>query len=160
MFCSKCGTQVNPSLTYCNSCGGRLKGEKPQIRTAAAGAGLVTGMIVLLLVGLGGLGMLLGLVAILLKQGVDTGTVAFIATAFLATVFCICFMLMRQVSKLVDATVTSEKGEPLTNVPDYLPAASAPRLDAFREPVRSVTENTTNILEETPVKQGKATNEF
>jgi len=50
-----------------------------------------------------GLGILVGLVAVMLGSDVNTQVVTIIVLAYLAAVFGICFSLVRQVPKLIDA---------------------------------------------------------
>jgi len=145
MYCSTCGTLINTELNYCNRCGARVDKLATVESSSATGyLSMATGF-----VGLGGLGLTVGLIAILLKHGVVPEAVVILAIAFLVTVFGMTFMMIRQISQMSNAAPpTKEKAiaSPQLNSP---PAA---QLEEPRQPARSVTENTTRTLEKELVK--------
>jgi hypothetical protein len=146
MYCSNCGNSVNKKLKYCNSCGERL--SKQESKNSTPGEMLDSILETVLWTSLSAFGILIGLVAVLLRSDVAPQLVVIVAFAYLATVFGICFTLLRQIPKLVDAKLNAPKHEA-----DYLPAAqlyskTTAQLEEHREPVESVTAQTTRSLDE------------
>ena len=146
MFCSTCGTEISAELNYCKRCGARV--DKLEVRgknpPAAAYLSMATGF-----VGLGGLGLTVGLTAILLKFGVLPQVIVMLVLAFLATVFGITFLMLRQISQMSDFS-SPLKEKNLENL--QLNAANTAQLEEPRQPARSVTENTTRTLEKELIK--------
>jgi len=145
MYCSTCGTLINTELNYCNRCGARVDKLATVENSSATGyLSMATGF-----VGLGGLGLTVGLIAILLKNNVVIEAVVMLAIAFLATVFGMTFLMIRQISQMSNAApLTKEK---VFENPQ-LSSPSTAQLEEPRQPARSVTENTTRTLEKELVK--------
>ncbi|MDI1242983.1 MAG: zinc ribbon domain-containing protein [bacterium] len=153
MYCERCGKQIDNALNFCNACGAQLKKEKSEQQSALNM--LITALIV---VCTAGLGVLVGLMAILLNK-IQTPEPAFIfAIFYLATLFGISFLIMRQISKLIDAKLIGKdksdshqvrREEPLVQ----LPPKTTNQLEDFREPA-SVIENTTRTLDEVRARRG------
>lgn len=153
-FCSNCGNRLAEGLKYCNSCGFRLGVEDDDDKDGKPGKMLDGILTTVFLVVMFGLGILVGLVAILLGNNVMPQLVVIIVVAYIAAVFGICFMLLSQVPKLVDAKLNERKQ-------GRLPAAASPQqlkpadtAEFIERPIASVTDHTTRTLEETPVKRG------
>lgn len=146
MYCSTCGTEISAELNYCKRCGARVDKLAVQEKSPASLAylSMATGF-----VGLGGLGLTVGLVAILLKNGVVPEAIVMLTLAFLATVFGITFLILRQISQI--SNVSSPAKEKFFAAPQ-LSAANTAQLEEPRQPARSVTENTTRTLEEELIK--------
>ena len=68
-----------------------------------------------------GLGILVGLVAVMLGNNVSIEVVVVIVLAYLASIFCICFSLARQVPKLIDARLKGWSNVSETVAPSQLP---------------------------------------
>ena len=154
MSCERCGKQVDDALNYCNGCGTPLKRDVESYRT------IITMMIAALsVVGVAGLGILIGLMTVLLDRVSRPEPVFAFAIFYLLAWFGVCFMLMRQISKLIDAKVSgkitfeSEKPRKSESRLIQLPPKTTAQLDDFREPA-SVVENTTRTLEEVPRWKG------
>ena len=145
MYCSTCGTEIKLGLNYCNRCGARVDKLAPIENSSATGyLSMATGF-----VGLGGLGLTVGLIAMLLKNGVVIEAVVMLALAFLAAVFGMTFLMLRQISQRTNALPpVREKSfeNPKLNSPNTA------QLEEPRQPARSVTENTTRTLEKELVK--------
>jgi len=147
MYCSTCGTLINTELNYCNRCGARVdklavsenKSEALEYLSMATG-----------FVGLGGLGLTVGLIAILLEYNLIPQVVVMLSVAFLATVFGISFLMVRQISQMSNASQPSKK-DSFEN--PQLSSPNTAQLEEPRQPARSVTENTTRTLEEELVKR-------
>ncbi len=146
MYCSTCAAEIKIGLNYCSRCGARVDKlatvEKSSRALGVLSAG--TSFVVL-----GGLGMTVGLIAILLKSGVVIEAVVMLALAFLATVFGISFLMIRQISQMTNNSQTSQKNG--FENPQLNPANTA-QLEEPRQPARSVTENTTRTLEQELIK--------
>lgn len=153
MYCPNCGKTVNKKLKYCNGCGERLSKAAEIDKDGTPGKMLDNILTTLFLVVMFGLGILVGLVAVLLGSNVEPRFVMFIAIAYLAAVFGICYTLLSQVPKLIDARLKSQQelAEPFTR-PQLEPVTTA-QLEEFREPVMSVTDRTTRTLDQVPLKR-------
>ena len=153
MFCSNCGNSVPNDLNYCNGCGKRLAGEPDKDGTP--GKMLDNVLTTLFLIVMFGFGILVGLIAVLLGNEVKTEVVVMIVMAYLSTLLAIGITLVRQVPKLIDAKLNNmnRRGE-YTSPPQLSPRTTA-QLEDFREPVMSVTDHTTRILDKVPVKNGE-----
>ena len=149
MFCSNCGNTVNKKLKYCNSCGERLDRGQDDLDTPGK---MLDGILeTIFWTAAGGFGILIGLVAVLLRGGVGSEYIAIIAIAYLAAVFGISFMLLRQVPKLIDARLKSRADSPEIAQPVQLRAPNTAQLEEYRQPAASVTDHTTRTLEEVPL---------
>lgn len=153
MFCSNCGNSVPNDLNYCNGCGKRL-GIDPD-KDGTPGKMLDNVLTTLFLIVMFGFGILVGLVAVLLGNDVKTEVVVVIAIAYLAAVFGICVTLVRQVPKLIDAKLNGVNRPTEYAAPQQLTPRTTAQLDEFREPVMSVTDHTTKILDKVPFKSGQ-----
>ena len=141
MFCSRCGKQIDDSLKFCNGCGAQIKKEEDSPLTS-----LITALII---IGTAGLGILVGLSAVLLDKIPTFEAVLIFGVVYLATLFGICFMIMRQITKLIDANLGSRRSpESEKRVAELLPR-STNQLEEFREPA-SVTDQTTRTLDKIP----------
>ena len=94
-----------------------------------------------------GLGILVGLVGVLLKNSVPNDVVGVIIVFYLATLFGICFSLIRLMSKLINANVGKKTDKiGMSQTPQFAQPPTPP-LNEYYQPVRSVTENTTRNFE-------------
>lgn len=150
MYCSNCGNLVNEKLKYCNVCGERL--TKDEDRHGTPGKMLDNILTTLFLVVMFGMGILVGLVAVLLDKQVNIQLVTTIVIAYLAAVFFICFSLVRQVPKLIDAKLKGYTSDSLDLVPpQQLNPRTTAQLEEYHQPSASVTEHTTRTLDHVPV---------
>jgi len=150
MYCSTCGSSINDTLKYCKNCGVKLsKDDEKEDTPESILDNLLT---TLCFVAIFGFFFLVGLVAILLDKIIAHQIVILIVISYLAALFGICYMLLSQVPKLIDAKLNkkSERGENVQ--PAQLYAKNTARLEEPREPVMSVTENTTRTLEKELIK--------
>ena len=100
-----------------------------------------------------GLIILAAFVITLLDKIKNPEPVFVFAIAYLAVLFGICFMIMRQVSKLIDADLRTRALPPRMTPPlVQLPPRSTNPLDEFREPA-SVTDHTTRTLNEVLIEK-------
>ena len=146
MYCSTCGSLINTELNYCNRCGARVDKLATVENSSATGyLSMATGF-----VGLGGLGLTVGLISILLKNGMTPAAVVILGLAFLLTVFGMTFLMIRQISQMSSVAPLRRKEKS-----SETPQLNVPRtelLEEPRQPARSITENTTRTLEKELVK--------
>ncbi len=155
MYCPDCGKTVNAKLKYCNGCGGRLSRETED-KDGTPGKMLDNILTTLFLTVMFGFGILVGLVAVLLGNGVPTEFVTMIVIAYLAAIFGVCLMLVKQVPKLIDAKLRSLNAASDAPSQAQLRPLTTAQLDEYREPVMSVTDHTTRTLEDASVKERKS----
>ena len=155
MFCPNCGKTADKKLKYCSGCGERLSKAAEIDKDGTPGKMLDNILTTLFLVVMFGLGILVGLVAVLLGNGVEPKFVMFIAIAYLGAVFGICYTLLSQVPKLIDAKLkgNSTASDHSTAPPELRPAATA-QLGAPIDMPASVTEHTTRTLDKISVERG------
>ena len=152
MYCPNCGKIANQKLKYCSGCGERLSKPSEMDKDGTPGKMLDNILTTLFLVVMFGLGILVGLVAVLLGNNVEPRFVVFIAIAYLAAVFGICYTLLSQVPKLIDAKLkVRERSYEYVEPPQLEPLTTA-QLEEYREPV-SVIENTTRTLDKVSVER-------
>jgi hypothetical protein len=141
MYCSTCGTQIAPGLSFCNRCGASLK-EKVNSLVSNPIPAYLTAVTVL---GVIGLGIMLGGALALRKEAqLDEELVGVFMLFTFLLVGTIELMLLRQLSKLVGSREEQRAfSPPLQQVHELRQANVA----ALGEPLPSVTENTTRTLE-------------
>ena len=147
MYCSTCGALIDSKLSYCQRCGLRLvKAEA----TTTSPTNLKDLTIVTGVVGLGGLGITLGLIAVLLNYKVDPTVLVILAALFLSAVFGITFWMTRQTSRMFNA---SQRPKEDFSEQSQLNSPVAARRAEPRTPAASVIENTTRTLDEVLVER-------
>jgi len=149
MFCSTCGSTVSDKLNYCKNCGAKIIKDSEETPSSMMD-NLLTA---LTFVTLGGFGILIGLVAVLLKNGFDHQGIMLIAGLYLAALSGICYMLLSQLPKLIDAKINQKRETPESYQPPQLFAKTTAQLEEHREPVMSVTDKTTRTLDKIPLKE-------
>jgi F0F1-type ATP synthase assembly protein I len=154
MYCSNCGNAATSDLKYCKNCGERLAKEMED-KDGTPGKMLDNILTTLFLVVMFGLGILVGLVAVLMDKSIETKYVVMIAVAYLGAIFGICYTLLSQVPKLVDAKLNRNRP---ASAPDFVPpvqlnARTTAQLDEYHQPASSITEHTTKTLEEVPARR-------
>jgi hypothetical protein len=148
MYCDRCGKRIDDALNFCNSCGAQLKGNDNDIDRKSVLNSLVVALIV---IATGGLGILAGIIAILFESVGKPEPVFVFALIYLAVLFGICFLILRQISKLLDlSSVGSGRRSKDPAPPVQLPRRNTARLEEFREPA-SVTDQTTRTLDKIPL---------
>ena len=151
MFCWSCGKTVQENLNYCSNCGARVEKNAPEndsswMSNPATAVGYL---------GVFGLGGFIFLVMTLLKQGLNPSAVFAMSALYLAALFGICFLLIRQNSdhsgkrQNKNSTEESAYHEPKKFRSEITNQLESPQ----NEPVPSVTENTTRTLDEVLVER-------
>jgi hypothetical protein len=149
MYCSACGSSISEKLNYCKNCGAKIVKDE-ETTPQSMMDNLLTG---LTFIALGGLGILIGLVAVLLKNGFDQKGVTFIAIFYLVALFGICYMLLSHLPKLIDAKLQQRKKTAENYQPPQLFARNTAQLEEPSEPVLSVTDHTTRTFEKARLKK-------
>lgn len=153
MYCPSCGTEYALGLPYCNRCGANLSSalseptEGVSINITKAVAAIGTTMAVLTLGGF----MMLIFGAVRLAERITGGTDPIIALMVLgmATILVSDILLARQLSRLIEAGLTTNKAR--TGKRSVQPTVATHELNRPTTtplpPGLSVTENTTRFLE-------------
>jgi len=128
-------------LKFCNGCGARIKNDEDSPLNSL--------IVALIVIGTAGLGILVGLSAVLLDKIPNFGPVLIFGVIYLAVWFGVCFMIMRQITKLIDADLGRRRLPETEHKFAELPPRSTNPLDEFREPA-SVTDQTTRTLDKIP----------
>lgn len=151
MYCQSCGNLLNENLNYCNRCGSKVAGGELVKRDGSNDDALSNLSASTGYVGVVGLGGFVGLIAILLGNGASPELAAVIALIFAATAFSICFLMVRQISRLSEIRMSDKKISNRKPALDELNSAAAGQIDQPRELFTSVTENTTRTLDKTKI---------
>ena len=145
MYCAACGSAVSDKLNYCKNCGAKIAKDEEETPSSMMSGVLTT----LAFVTLGALGILVGLTSVLLKNGFDQKGIMIIAVVYLAALTGICYMLLSQLPKLIDAKL-NDKREAAPPAEAYQPpqlfAKTTAQLEEHREPA-SVTDHTTRTFD-------------
>ncbi len=146
MYCERCGKQIDDSLNFCNSCGAQIKkdGESGKSIISSLTNALISVVVV-------GLGVLVGLIAILMDKVERIEPIFAFAVVYLLIILAISFLIMRQISRVINADLESKKMQLETRQAAHLPLRSTNQLEDFREPA-SVTDHTTRTLDKIPVR--------
>lgn len=150
MHCWSCGKQVKDNLNYCSDCGARVEKGKPEgdyswMHNPATSVGYL---------GIFGLGGFIYLVITLLKRNVDPSFVFAISALYLAALFGMCFMILRQTSNRPDKQAKKDYTvEPEYTSPKKFRSEITNQLESPGEPIPSVTENTTRTLDEVLIER-------
>lgn len=152
MFCPNCGKAVNKKLKYCNSCGERLSKVAEIDKDGMPGKMLDNILTTIFLVVMFGLGILVGLVAVLLGNDVKIEPVIIVVIAYLGAITGICFTLAKQVPKLIDARLRASEYTDESRHAARLAPLTTSQLEEYREPADSIVDHTTKDLDKIPLK--------
>ena len=150
MYCSSCGSAVAPGLSYCNRCGTdlRAKGTAAGDRPGASPNSLVWGMVGITTIGL------IAILSLMKMKGVNPANDGllngFAALAFLSFVLIdalFAWLLLR-------SKKTPRQSADIAQLKEVIRAElQAAQTSGLAEPVSSVTDHTTRILEPAPLKR-------
>ena len=137
MYCSTCGRQITPGLTFCNYCGAR-QGEALAIHdtriSKVSGDGLIWAMVSVLVVGLG---LIIGFLAVLKEEfNAPLGIALGVALAIFSLMLLLEGIFVWQLMAGRRLPTVKEDSQLKDQTTRELPSATA-------EPVPSVTEHTT-----------------
>lgn len=140
MYCSACGTQIAPGLSFCNRCGANLKDRSSNTSTT-----IPAYLTAVTVIGVIGLGIMLGGAMVLRKEAqLESDLVGIFMLFTFLIVGTIELMLLRQLSRLVGSRDEQRSISPPAHQVHELRQAN---VAALAEPLTSVTENTTRTLE-------------
>ena len=149
MFCSSCGTE-STGLNYCNRCGANLGGslattnDLPPINVTKPILILST---VATLLTLGGFFMILESAMVLARMG-PPDVPGMIVVCGMATVLTLDILLIRQISKLINAALSPERRAKENRTAQSQKTFQLPQPTTARlAPGASVTENTTRFFD-------------
>lgn len=150
MYCQGCGQSYLKEQKFCTTCGSQMLVSDNEIdKDGTPGKMLDNILTAVFLIVLFGMGILVGLVAVLLGNEVKTEVVVMVVMGYLASIFGICWTMLKQIPKLIDARLNTHKvGE--NNVRPLLQPRTTAKLEEPLMPVESVTDRTTRILERIP----------
>lgn len=156
MYCPSCGNAVAEGLKFCNRCGASLRALRESAASGLTGPAWAVSAATALIT-LGGLAMLfiIGLELIARRMDLEPG-VGLLMLAFLALIAAVDWMLIRQLSRVIDVYRDApgprrrRGGEASADAPPALEERQPALLDAVREPPLSVVEQTTRTLEHAP----------
>lgn len=156
IFCPKCGNAVQDGLKFCNSCGNRLRRERP--RDGGNNGSLLIVLGAATVIAVFGFGGLIGFIALLLNNAVKEELVGLAIAMWLFVIVLLDVMLIRKASKLIDANV-GDRGDDIEMPSDEKTSApllkrrSTAQLEEYREPASSVIEHTTRTLDKEPFRE-------
>ena len=140
MYCANCGTPLVQGLSYCNRCGFNLR-EKTEPNNSAVTPFLTA----ITLIGMFGLAIMLGgAIALRKEAGLSQELIGFFMLFTFLIVGTTELMLIRNLSRLLNANEDKKRWQPALPVHNEL---RLPQASNLGEPVPSVTENTTRTLE-------------
>jgi hypothetical protein len=150
MYCPTCGIELTQELSYCNRCGANLKPLVTQVGvppTKLVGAAWAIS-VAIAVVTLGGFGMIFAVVMSLITSGMNlSGGGMVLILFFLLIILAIAWLLTRQLARVLDLPLLS--GSVAQQTKSTLTETPVQQISAPREPVSSVTENTTRMFEPT-----------
>ena len=142
MYCSACGTQIAPGLSYCNRCGMGLK--EPAKPKSGAGP-IIAFLMAITLIGLMGLGIMLGGALTLATEAHVRDDIVGIFMMFTFLIVLITeIMVVRQLSRYMGNAKALKVVEQPPQANEFR-TTQTPR--GLPENLPSVTENTTRTLE-------------
>ncbi len=157
MYCQACGAEVSEGMSFCNRCGAKLKpvseevavvSSQPPVRVTNGAAWAMAAAVALITII--GFGLVFSLVMVFVERGLslDEGRLAVIMT-MLFSVLLIDWLLLRQFTRLTSGKAQAADEAPAKPEKRKLSGktAAVPQLAAPREPVASVTENTTRTFD-------------
>jgi hypothetical protein len=155
MHCSRCGVAISENLNFCSKCGERVRKDELAEPSKKQNSVLDTVATTTIFVGVGGMLFLVGLIAVLSDKPIPIEAIVVIAGMYLAAWLAIMFLLVRQMTRFVDANL-KERGK---NAEESAPPLGFPRrataqLEEHREPA-SVIEPTTRTLDEIKIERNR-----
>ena len=145
-FCANCGNSIKQGLNYCNQCGGKIQDkDEPESTSVAQNLSSSLGYI-----GVAGLGVLVGIIAILMKNNFDTPALIIVIALYLATLLGICLSIINLILKVSEKPNTSKNTVQDARTSNQLETPDTKQLEEPQQPA-SVVENTTRTLDKVPI---------
>ncbi|MEJ7622405.1 MAG: hypothetical protein WKF34_00275 [Pyrinomonadaceae bacterium] len=146
MYCSGCGTEVEAGLNFCKRCGNRVGGAESS--SVAENLSRSLGYI-------GGFGLVALMIGafLLVKANVAPEALVLISIFYLATLFGICFLILRQTAGLSSGNTVRSDNRQQDAAAAYLKPVTTAQLSESADIPIGVTEHTTKTLDEVPVRR-------
>jgi hypothetical protein len=151
MYCSTCGVAVTANLTYCNHCGAKVNGEKPdslETTELRYNSFIMVMMVGLFVFGLVAIGCLIGIMKAILNF--EFGPLVGFAL--------LSFLVMVSLEGVLISRLFRRKRNPEESAQASLRPHITKELEAQSqlrfEPVSSVTDHTTRTLDSVRVREG------
>ena len=144
MYCSSCGSAVPQNLSYCNHCGAKVSGAKADDIAQPSESFPESLVWAIVSVTVGGLGVIMILLAVMKEVFSKELIAAFMLLSFLllfAAESVFIWLLLRRKRDAKEIDDTARRKEQATK------DLSAAQAQAFPEPGVSVSEHTTRTLE-------------
>ncbi len=149
MFCPSCGIEYTVGLNYCNRCGANLSltpGTNAEVIPLNVTKPTLIIGVTLLMLTLGGFaGLISGAIEMAKTVGGKDLSLALVFFGML-TILIVDVSLVRQLSKLINASISSHNLPQPRKAPSLFQKFSRPSTGRL-EPAPSVTENTTRFFE-------------
>ena len=144
MYCSYCGVAVTKGLSYCNQCGSKLNANETVEKSPGFTPGLlVPAMVFTFILGMVVITALMGVMKVILGLPVDAililTSIPFLLMLALEAIFIRLFLRRTRETAAADDSLGAQQRK--TNELD------GAHTRALREPVASVTEQTTRAFE-------------
>lgn len=150
MYCSGCGTQLQSGLVYCSRCGRRVAED------LASGSWFSNPITATSVIAGVGFFMFMLVIRALTRSEIPPGLFVPISFFYFASLFGICFMVLRYGSKTGSSSVTEkarDTGE-LARPQAYLSPITTAQLEEARDfGIGSVTDRTTRTLDEVTIER-------
>jgi hypothetical protein len=150
MYCSGCGTQLQAGLVYCSRCGRRVAEDvaaRSWFSTPISATAVIAGV---------GFFMFMLVIRALTRSDLPPGLIVPISFFYFASLFGICFMVLRQGSRTMRESKSArsfDTGE-LNAPPAYLSPVTTAQLEEARSfGIGSVTDRTTRTLDEAKIER-------
>jgi hypothetical protein len=149
MFCSGCGMQIQSGLNYCSRCGRRVA-EDVSSSNPWSNPLFIAGAVA----GIGFIGFVI-LIRILTRALTPPNYFAPIGFVYFASLFGICFMLIRHAASVAKMNATFKPEE--SRAREYLSPVTTAQLEEAREfGIGSVTDVTTRTLDRIPRRDDRS----
>jgi hypothetical protein len=143
MYCSACGTEIQPGLSYCSRCGKRAAeawNQTGQPRSPLVVAGNIAGV---------GFVAFIFVLLVLVLNGVVGSNIVGVTFFYFLALFLVCFMFLRQ-----SRYYASQENRDMKSAESlYMKPVTTAQLPEPTERPASVTEHTTRTLDHVPVER-------
>lgn len=145
MYCSSCGGAVTRGLSYCNHCGSKLSAAKSSDGTKQSNAFHESLVWAIVSVFVGGVGVTIGLMAVMKEVGFNTGVVlAVTLLSFLVMLVVESVLIWMLVRQQIGVKATGEAKRTSERATQEISSTNAHLLP---EPATSITEHTTRTFD-------------
>jgi hypothetical protein len=148
MYCPECGNEIRSDLKFCSRCGSQVERSTPENRSVAQNLSNALGAVAVF----GILGFIAMLWVLLRNDFIWAGG-TWICLFYLATVFGISSMIVKQIAALTGTQRSRLRELSEIRRSNQLPSPSTAQLREAREPAASVADYTTRTLGEVGARE-------